>query len=185
MSHPNVWLLTYTAESIIQHPTPHRQPKPEASSAAVAELALNDTHEEAFGPDMSRTRQEKLMHNEGGFFQKYKELVPKHEWEAFCSLITRERDYQATLFSKIFDGYLCGYWMGTGEQLDQHSDDILLIEDLDISCILALDVQFDLDPNSSSVTLVSKGQWSLVKPLSSIASLVLARRVPGIHSVAA
>lgn len=147
MGRLNVWMLTHPAESMIQHPTPHHlTSKLEASPGAVAEIALNEISDEAFGPDMSRKMQEKLMHNEGDFFQKYKKLVPKHEWEAFCSLISRERDYQATLFSKIFDGYLRGYWMGTGEQLDQHSDDILLIEDLDISCILALDVQFDLDP---------------------------------------
>lgn len=81
------------------------------------------------------------MPTEGDFFQKYQELVPKHEWEAFRSLISQERSSQATLFAKMFNGYLLGRrWIRSGEWLDRDSDGILLIEDVDISCILALDV---------------------------------------------
>lgn len=125
---------------MVHHPTPHREPKPEASSGVVAELALYDNL-------VYREFEPHAGHNEEEFFQKYRELVPKHDWEAFRSLISRERKFQATLFRGLSRPYSGLSWRFTmGEWLDPCSDSILLIEDVDIRCILALDDQFDFDP---------------------------------------
>jgi len=74
-------------------------------------------------------------------------MVPDEEWEAFRSLFSRERDFKATLVRQRGNGYEeCDWTSGMAEALKRCSHGVLLIEDVDIRCILLLDAQFNLDP---------------------------------------
>jgi hypothetical protein len=90
------------------------------------------------------------VHSEVELFKKYKAIVPKQQWEAFRSVISRKRNFQAKVFrshNALHDGER--WWTTTAtivRDLVGLSRGISLIEDADFRCILALDSLFNLDP---------------------------------------
>ena len=82
------------------------------------------------------------------FFRKYSRLMPPPEFNEFRSMIGRERKFQAQLWRHLSDGfYGASEWTPSSvHDLDTRNQDILLIEDVDVRCVMALDTAFDLDP---------------------------------------
>jgi hypothetical protein len=134
--------------------TPHSMPQQcaprlEGSATAVAEDALSNDSE-AEGSEPHASTQKTSVHNEEEFFNKYRVIVPKQEWEEFRSVISRKRNFQVRIVDEKGDLHVKdNSWTSAteiAEDLTRLKHGVLLIEDADFDCILALDFQFNLDP---------------------------------------
>jgi hypothetical protein len=83
------------------------------------------------------------------FFGKYSGIVPQSELAEFRSLISREQNSKAERFRRCdVAAYGGSEWSPSKvHELDRDSISILLIEDVDVRWIMALDAEFDLDPH--------------------------------------
>jgi hypothetical protein len=88
------------------------------------------------------------------FFQKYNDIVPSSELKEFRSLVGRERDFKAHLWQPYSASKERGLWTKTDDpwtpsrlqKLKDTDHGVLVIEDVDIRCLDALDAVFGLDP---------------------------------------
>jgi hypothetical protein len=95
------------------------------------------------------------------FFEKYKSKMEPSDFDKFRSTLGRERDFWGSLLTgDPRDVYEYRRWTPSmAKQLRQQKRDILLIEDADINCIMALDAEFSLDPQFI-LNYVGCGQFS-------------------------
>jgi hypothetical protein len=129
-----------------------------------------DTTESPIGPTSGRVSAdfstlEGPAPDQEKFFQKYKTMLSLSDLEKFRTLIGRRRNYTARLVGNNFGGRITtpkpenpdsatrsgwtnAEWTHEHSGYEERYDDdyTLLIEDVDIRCLLALDAKFDLDP---------------------------------------
>ena len=100
-------------------------------------------------PASHGSTQKKVTSDHDKFLQKYSSILPPPEFEEFSSLISRERKFQAQIWKEADGGLYEASELTLSKirDLEIGRDDILLIEDVDIRCVMALDAKFDLDPH--------------------------------------
>jgi hypothetical protein len=125
----------------LQDATPERQD----STGTTAEVPP------VSAPIRHRTRSstpQSVTPNLESFFEKYRSIVRPSDFEKFRSTLGRERSFWGSLLTEDHrEAYEYRRWKPSmAKQLRQRKRDILLIEDVDINCIMALDAEFSLDP---------------------------------------
>jgi len=93
------------------------------------------------------SEQEKDPLDQDDLLRKYQALLQPCDWEEFASVVTRERDSKGYLVR--VERPQCQDWkpsMVGAMDRDNHEVEILLVEEVDIGWLMALDAKFDLDP---------------------------------------
>jgi hypothetical protein len=82
------------------------------------------------------------------FFKKYQSLLSPSAFSEFRSVFSRVRNFQARLWQcSDHNKSPFSIWSPSKVQdLKRQNRDVLLIQDVDIRCLLALDAEFNLDP---------------------------------------
>lgn len=141
------WQPRSTSKRLDSHTTTHKShPIEPEESRPVKQRTHSPTHE---GPTSSREC----------YLEIYRSRLLQPNPDQFCSILGRERDFRATLTHPISGGDMVSYpWTPSDIELVWGCKrDILVIEDVDIRCILALDAKFNLDPKFFLQYVGSKG----------------------------
>jgi hypothetical protein len=95
------------------------------------------------------------------FFEKYRSIMRPSDFDGFRSTLGRERDFWGSLLTEdLREVREYRRWTPSmAKQLRRQKRDILLIQDADINCIMALDAEFSLDPRFI-LNYVGCGQYS-------------------------
>ena len=139
---PPVGAKTGDPLSTIDHATPVQVNSAEAVTDA-------EPVHKRLKPASHGSTQKKVTSDHDKFLQKYSSILPPPEFEEFSSLISRERKFQAQIWKEADGGLYEASELTLSKirDLEIGRDDILLIEDVDIRCVMALDAKFDLDPH--------------------------------------
>jgi hypothetical protein len=141
-------LLDSSAEPQVQSSTPQEAPPERGDSAGAAPPIT--PHAE---PETRATAQKNGTPDLESFFEKYKTMVRPSRSDEFRSTLGRERNFRALTFphndckdDDTESPFLLGarYWIPS--KVKELQRGILLVEDADIHCVLALDAEFGLDP---------------------------------------
>jgi hypothetical protein len=85
------------------------------------------------------------------FFEQYRSIVKPRMFDKFCATLGRKRNFRASLMdgTRHRRGYQSSWKPSEAKDLREYASieglNILLIEDVDIDCIMALDSEFGLD----------------------------------------
>lgn len=90
---------------------------------------------------------EKAAPSHEEFFKKFKDIVLEEEFDGFRSTLGRRREFQAAIWHRISGSFRSRLWTPTFTRYqDESKPAVLMIEDVDIRCIMSLDADFDIDP---------------------------------------